>query len=61
VGYPGSTGLSTNRDINAAQDIRAEEIRMIAAGIAGITNGCSVSQDRGRKSSVLRWSLMLED
>ena len=49
-----------DRDINAAQNIRAEAIRMIAAGIAGTANGGSVSQERGRKSSVLQGPLKLE-
>lgn len=53
-------GTTHDRDTNAAQNIRAEAIRMIAAGIAGTANGGSVRQERGRKSSILREPLKLE-
>jgi putative transposase len=46
-------GTLHDRDINAAQNIRNEAQRMIAAGIAGTANRGTVSQVRGRKSSVL--------
>lgn len=46
-------GVLHDRDINAAQNIRLEAQRMIAAGIAGTANGGTVSQGKGRKSSVL--------
>ena len=46
-------GSVHDRDINAAQNIRNEAQRMIAAGIAGTANRGTVSQVRGRKSSVL--------
>jgi len=45
-------GTLHDRDINAAQNIRAEAQRMIAAGIAAPANGGTVSHVRGRKSSV---------
>ena len=46
-------GLLHDRDINAAQNIRNECIRMIAAGIAGTASRGTVRQVKGRKSSVL--------
>ena len=46
-------GTLHDRDINAAQNIRLEAQRMIAAGIAGTANRGTVSQVKGRKSSVL--------
>jgi putative transposase len=46
-------GSLHDRDINAAQNIRNEAQRMIAAGIAGTASRGTVSQGRGRKSSVL--------
>ena len=46
-------GTLHNRDINAAQNIRLEAQRMIAAGIAGTANRVTISQGKGRKSSVL--------
>lgn len=46
-------GASHDRDINAAQNIRNEAQRMIAAGIAGTASRGTVSQGKGRKSSVL--------
>lgn len=46
-------GTLHDRDINAAQNIRNEAQRMIAAGIAGTANRGTVSQGKGRKSSVL--------
>lgn len=46
-------GSIHDRDINAAQNIRNEAQRMIAAGIAGTANRGTVSQVRGRKPSVL--------
>ena len=46
-------GSLHDRDINAAQNIRNEAQRMIAAGIAGTANRGTVSQVKGRKSSVL--------
>jgi putative transposase len=46
-------GTLHDRDINAAQNIRLEAQRMIAAGIAGTANRGTVSQGKGRKSSVL--------
>ena len=46
-------GTSHDRDINAAQNIRNEAQRMIAAGIAGTAGRGTVSQVKGRKSSVL--------
>jgi len=42
-----------DRDVNAAKNIRNEAQRMIAAGIAVTAGGGTVSQGRGRKSSVL--------
>jgi putative transposase len=42
-----------DRDINAAQNIRAEALRIIAAGIAGTASRGTVRQGAGRKSSVL--------
>jgi putative transposase len=49
----GKCGTLHDRDINAAQNIRLEAQRMIAAGIAGTANEGTVSQGKGRKSSVL--------
>ena len=46
-------GSLHDRDINAAQNIRLEAQRMIAAGIAGTANRGTVSQAKGRKSSIL--------
>jgi putative transposase len=46
-------GSLHDRDINAAKNIRNEAQRMIAAGIAGTANRGTVSQVKGRKSSVL--------
>jgi putative transposase len=46
-------GTLHDRDINAAQNIRLEAQRMIAAGIAGTANRGNVSRGKGRKSSVL--------
>jgi len=46
-------GALHDRDINAAQNIRLEAQRMIAAGIAATANRGTVSQGKGRKSSVL--------
>jgi len=46
-------GVLHDRDVNAAQNIRLEAQRMIAAGIAGTANRGTVSQGKGRKSSVL--------
>jgi putative transposase len=46
-------GTLHDRDINAAQNIRNEAQRMIAAGIAGTAHRGTASQGRGRKSSVL--------
>jgi|SRR5450631_59043 len=46
-------GSIHDRDINAAQNIRNEAQRMIAAGIAGTASRGTVSQVKGRKSSVL--------
>jgi putative transposase len=46
-------GATHDRDVNAAQNIRNEAQRMIAAGIAGTANRGTVSQVRGRKPSVL--------
>jgi putative transposase len=46
-------GTSHDRDICAAKNIRNEAQRMIAAGIAGTASRGTVSQVRGRKSSVL--------
>ena len=45
-------GTLHDRDINAAQNIRLEAQRMIAAGIAGTANRGTVSRGRGRKSSI---------
>jgi len=42
-----------DRDINAAINIRNEAKRMIAAGAVATANGGTVSQAKGRKSSVL--------
>jgi hypothetical protein len=41
------------RDINAAQNIRLEAQRMIAAGIAGTANEGTVSQAKARDASPL--------
>lgn len=46
-------GVTHDRDINAAQNISDEAQRMIAAGITATANGGTVSQGRGRKSSVI--------
>ena len=46
-------GTLHDRDTNAAQNIRLEAQRMIAAGTAGTANGGMVSRGAGRKSSVL--------
>lgn len=46
-------GVLHDRDINAAQNIRNEAQRMIAAGIAGTANRGTVRQVKGRKPSVL--------
>lgn len=46
-------GVIHDRDVNAAQNIRNEAQRMIAAGIAGTASRGTVSQVKGRKSSVL--------
>jgi putative transposase len=46
-------GAKHDRDINAAINIRNEAQRMIAAGIAVTASRGTISQDRGRKSSVL--------
>lgn len=46
-------GVKHDRDINAAQNIRLEAQRMIAAGIAGTASGGTVRQGGGRKSSIL--------
>jgi putative transposase len=45
-------GTTLDRDINAAQNIRLEAQRMIAAGIAGTALRGTVSRGRGRKSSI---------
>lgn len=45
--------FADRRDSPAAKNIRLEAHRMIAAGIAGNANRGTVSQVRGRKSSVL--------
>ncbi len=46
-------GAKHDRDINAAINIRDEAQRMITAGIVVTANGGTVSQAKGRKSSVL--------
>ena len=46
-------GTLHDRDVNASQNIRNEAQRMIAAGIAGTASRGTVSQVKGRKSSVL--------
>ena len=46
-------GAKHDRDINAAINIRDEAQRMIAAGAVATANGGTVSQAKGRKSSVL--------
>ncbi|MHB8255355.1 MAG: RNA-guided endonuclease InsQ/TnpB family protein, partial [Acidiferrobacter sp.] len=46
-------GTLHDRDINAAQNIRNEAQRIIAAGIAGTAHRGTVSPVRGRKPSVL--------
>ena len=46
-------GARHDRDINAAINIRDEAQRMIAAGAVATANGGTVSQAKGRKSSVL--------
>ena len=46
-------GTLHDRDVNAAQNIRLEAQRMIAAGIAGTAHRGTVSPVRGRKPSVL--------
>jgi putative transposase len=45
-------GTLHDRDVNAAQNIRGEAHRLIAAGIVGTANRGIVSQRRGRKASV---------
>lgn len=46
-------GTRHDRDINAAQNIRNEAQRIIAAGSAATANGGAVRQGAGRKSSIL--------
>lgn len=53
-------GTRHDRDINAAQNIRDEAQRMIAAGAAATASGGTVSQRGGRKSSVMQAPLKLE-
>ena len=45
-------GIKHDRDINAAQNIRNEAQRMIAAGAVATANGGTVRRASGRKSSV---------
>jgi putative transposase len=45
-------GTLHDRDVNAAQNIRNEAQRMIAAGIAGTASRGTISRVKGRKSSV---------
>ena len=49
----GKCGISHDRDINASQNIRNEAQRIIAAGTVATANRGTVSQVKGRKSSVL--------
>ena len=46
-------GIRHDRDINAAQNIRNEAQRMIAAGAVATANGGTVRRSSGRKSSVI--------
>jgi putative transposase len=46
-------GTLHDRDVNAAQNIRNEAQRMIAAGLVATASGGPVRQAKGRKSSVL--------
>lgn len=46
-------GTHHDRDVNAAQNIRNEAQRMIAAGMVATASRGIVSQGRGRKSSIL--------
>ena len=46
-------GVKHDRDINAAQNIRNEAQRMIAAGAVATANGGTIRRSSGRKSSVI--------